>query len=289
MELMLDGKEPWKLSETNQAYVRDIFNQRFDLLPYIYSIINTSATTGVTMMPLVGEYPDDAKTYTLADEYLFGPAMLVAPLTSAANTRSLYLPAGKWINAWNYADEQTGGASITSPTMPLTQIPVYIKSNSIYPTGQVFAGLAKKWDPTFDSKRNIAINAFPGAVGETASFTYVDYIDGNKQKVMAVSVAVNNAISVVAPAMTIPGNVIVRLASAPTSVYLGETPIAEPVYDATAKKLTVPFVANQPIQVTVNGTPSNIIEPFEPMQAVGHITAKKAGSGTFYPTVDRFA
>ncbi|MBN2036384.1 MAG: glycoside hydrolase family 31 protein [Chitinispirillaceae bacterium] len=280
MELMLDGKEPWKLSEANQEYVREIFNQRFDLLPYIYSIINTSAENGVTMKPLVGEYPDDSKTYSLVDEYLFGPAMLVAPITSNSNSRSVYLPAGKWINMHNWADEQTGGGSnITSPTMSLTQIPVYIKANSIYPTGQVFAGLAKKWDPAFDSKRTIAINAFPGAAGQSVSFTYVDYVDGDKKKVMTCAVAANNAITISAPAMTVPGTVVVRLPSAPTSVYLGTTQITAPAYDATAKKLTVPFVANQPITVTVNGTPTGIAEPYEPVQAKGRMTAMGSGKG----------
>jgi alpha-glucosidase (family GH31 glycosyl hydrolase) len=279
MELMLDGKEPWTLSATNMALVQNIFNQRFNLLPYIYSIINTSADNGAAMMPLVGAYPDDSKTYALTDEYLFGPFMLVAPLTSTSATRSLYLPAGKWINANNYGDEQTGGATITSPTMSLTQIPVYIKSNSVYPTGQVFAGLAKKWDPTYDAKRAIAINAFPGAAGESNSFSYIDYVDANKQKEMAVSVSASNSITVTAPAMTIPGNVVVWLPAAPTSVYLGTTAIASPQYDATAKKLTVPFAANQPIAVTVNGSPTKTLEKFEPVQAHGRIIVSRSENG----------
>jgi len=280
MELMLDFKGPWLYTASEQTYIKNIFNLRFNLLPYIYSIINTAADNGVTMMPLVGEYPDDAKTYALNDEYLFGPAMLVAPITSATSTRSLYLPAGKWINAWNYADEQTGGATITSPTMALDQIPVYIKSNSLYPTGQVFGGLTKKWDAAYDSKRNIVINAFPGAAGESASFTYIDYIDGNKNKVMNISVSSSQVITVSAPAMTVPGNVVVRLLAAPTSVFLGSTAIATPQYDATAKKLTVPFAANQAVAVTVNGTPAKTLEGFEPVQTKGVMQVRSIGVQT---------
>jgi alpha-glucosidase (family GH31 glycosyl hydrolase) len=280
MELMLDFKGPWLYTASEQTYIKNIFNLRFDLLPYIYSIINTAADNGVTMMPLVGEYPDDSKTYALTDEYLFGPAMLVAPFTSATATRSLYLPAGKWINAWNYADEQNGSTTITSPTMAVDQIPVYIKSNSIYPTGQVFAGLAKKWDPAYDSKRNITINTFPGAAGESNSFTYVDYVDADKKKVLTVSVTADNVITVSAPAMTIPGNVVVRLPAAPTTVFLGSTPVASPQYDATAKKLTVPFVANQAVTVTVNGQPVKTLEKFEPVQAHGIMQVRNSGGKT---------
>jgi alpha-glucosidase (family GH31 glycosyl hydrolase) len=279
MELMLDGKEPWKLTAANQALVQDIFNQRFNLLPYIYSIINTSAENGVSMKPLVGEFPNDSKTYSLVDEYLFGPSMLVAPISSNTNSRSVYLPAGKWVNWYNWADEQNGGANITSPTMSLTQIPVYLKSNSIVPTGQVFAGLAKKWDPSFDSKRTVTINAIPGAAGENVSFTYVDYVDGNKQKVMSLDVSATNVITVAAPAMTVPGNVVVRLAAAPTSVYLGSTQITAPTYDATAKKLTVPFAANQPVAVTVNGSPTRIAESFEPIKSADKMTITRCGKG----------
>ena len=279
MELMLDGKGPWNLSATNMAYVQNIFKQRFNLLPYIYSIINTSADNGATMMPLVGAYPSDSKTYALTDEYLFGPSMLVAPLLSSATSRSLYLPAGTWINAYNYADVQTGGATITSATLSLTQLPVYIKSNSIYPTGKVFAGLEKKWNPTYDSDRTVAINAFPGAANENNSFTYVDYLDSNTQKAMTVSVSASNVISVSSPALTVAGTVVVYLPAAPTSVYLGATAVASPQYDATAKTLTVAFSANQPVHVTVNGTPTGVLEPYQPIVSVGKIVFHRSAGG----------
>ena len=54
MEFMIDFKGPWIYTATEQSYIQSIFNQRFNLLPYVYSIINTSADNGVTMKPLVG-------------------------------------------------------------------------------------------------------------------------------------------------------------------------------------------------------------------------------------------
>lgn len=277
MELMLDGKEPWKLSTENQAIVRNIFNQRFDLLPYIYSIINTSAENGVTMKPLVGEYPGDPKTYSLTDEYLFGPSMLVAPLLSNASSRSVYLPKGKWVNKYDWADEQEGATTITSPAQSLTQIPVYLKTNSIHPTGKVFGGLSRKWEPSYNEKRSIDINAIPGSAGEHCSFTYVDYIDEDKHKDMTLAVHENNAITIEAPAMNIPGNVIVRLTAAPVSVYLGTTRIETPDYNATRKKLTIPFPVDQPIQVMINDPPIDIAKTFEAVKISGSFTATRHG------------
>jgi alpha-glucosidase (family GH31 glycosyl hydrolase) len=280
MEFMLDGKEPWNLTAANQALVKNIFNQRFTLLPYIYSIINTSADNGVTMKPLVGEYPDDSKTYAITDEYLFGPAMLVAPLISAATSRSLYLPAGRWINMHDYADYPFGGTTITSSAMSLTQIPVYIKSNSIFPTGQIFAGLGKKWDTTFDSKRNLVINAFPGVAGDSNSFTYVDYLDSNKHKVLSISASADYVISINAPAMTIPGTVMICLHNPPISVYTDSTLVSDPQYDAAAKKLTVPFDANKPISVTIRGTPAKVMDQFEPIYSHGRMAVRHSIHGT---------
>jgi len=280
MELMLDGKEPWTIaSKADEDSIRSIFNLRFNLLPYIYSIINTSANNGVTMKPLFGEYPTDPATSAIWDEYLFGPSMLVAPIYSSLNSRSVYLPAGTWINLYDFSDVQTGAKSITTPTLTLEQIPVYIKSNSIYPTGKVFAGLEKKWNPTYDSKRTITLNAFPGAAGESNSFTYMDYVDGDKLKTLTVSVSANNVISIAAPAMTIPGTVVIRLTAAPTSVYLGSTAITSPQYDATAKKLTVPFVANQPISVGINGTPNKVFDTYEPTRAHGRMMTRQTDHG----------
>ncbi|MBN1309232.1 MAG: hypothetical protein JXA18_15010 [Chitinispirillaceae bacterium] len=166
---------------------------------------------------------------------------------------------------------------ITSPEMSLTQIPVYIKANSIYPTGQVFAGLAKKWEPEFDGSRTMTINAFSGSAGESVSFTYIDYVDGDKEKVMELEVDDDDVITVSAPAMTLPGTVALRLPAAPTSVYRGSSQIAFPVYDAGANKLTVPFEANEPIMVTVNPT-VEIVAPFEPVQAKGLITVRHNGT-----------
>ena len=280
MELMLDGKEPWNLSAVNQALIQDIFNQRFTLLPYIYSIINTSADNGVTMKPLVGEYPDDPMTYALTNEYLFGPAMLVAPLLSAATSRSLYLPAGKWINANNFADVQKGGATITSSAMTLTQIPVYIKGNSIYPTGRIFGGLARKWDTAFDSKRTITINAFPGAAGDTNSFPYVDYLDSNKRKVMKISVSADYTITITSPALTVPGTVMVCLQNTPINVYTDSTLVANPQYDAASKKLIVPFDADKPISITIKGIPEKVIEKPWFIKTYWHMMARHSVHGT---------
>ena len=72
---------------------------RYALLPYIYSLAGAVTQDGATVMrPLVMDFPGDRRGRGLTDEYLFGPALLVAPVTSfGARSRRVYLPAGaRW-------------------------------------------------------------------------------------------------------------------------------------------------------------------------------------------------
>ena len=63
------------------------------------------------MRALFLEFPDDDACWTVADSYLLGPDLLVAPVTTAgATTRpEVYLPAGaRWTCAWTGADFEGG-------------------------------------------------------------------------------------------------------------------------------------------------------------------------------------
>ena len=76
---------------------------RYQLMPYIYSLGYRTYQTGAPYMrALFMDFPDDAKVADLGDEYMFGPAFLVAPVTEqGATSRMVYLPAGTdWYNYW---------------------------------------------------------------------------------------------------------------------------------------------------------------------------------------------
>jgi alpha-D-xyloside xylohydrolase len=66
---------------------------------------------------------------------MFGPALLVAPITEqGATNRKVYLPAGSdWYNYWTN-DRIKGGQAITAAA-PIDTIPLFVRAGSIVPLG----------------------------------------------------------------------------------------------------------------------------------------------------------
>ena len=144
-------------------------NLRYRLIPYIYSMNWAVTSQAYTpMRALFMDYPQDKQVWNLDDEFLFGPSFLVAPVTTPQDERSVYLPAGQWIDFWTGETVQ-GGATFTREA-PVDLIPLYVKAGSVVPVGPTVQYAAEKpWDA-------LQIRVYPGANGE---FTlYEDAGDG---------------------------------------------------------------------------------------------------------------
>ena len=89
-------QEPWAFGEPCETVCRDMLTLRMRLLPYLYTAFEEAARTGAPILrPLLFDFPDDEATYTADDEFLFGDALLVAPITRpGVEHRHVYLPAG---------------------------------------------------------------------------------------------------------------------------------------------------------------------------------------------------
>jgi alpha-glucosidase (family GH31 glycosyl hydrolase) len=112
---------------------------RYRMLPYIYDAARETFETGMPMcraLPLA--FPGDAHVANDGSEYMFGPDILVAPVTTeGATARSVYLPAGKWIDHWS--GRMLTGPVTTNWPAPLAQIPLFYRDNSIIPFGPAVA------------------------------------------------------------------------------------------------------------------------------------------------------
>ncbi len=109
---------------------------RYRLMPYIYTLAaDTYHQAGTMMRGLVMDFPNDEKVRNIADEYMFGPSFLVAPVTEyKAKTRQVYLPAGvRWYDFYS-GKSFDGGQEITADA-PLAHMPLFVKEGSIVPVG----------------------------------------------------------------------------------------------------------------------------------------------------------
>ncbi|MDO3384808.1 glycoside hydrolase family 31 protein [Gilvimarinus sp. SDUM040013] len=189
-EVKLDGiagqgedRPPWKYSKDLQSVFRNAATKRMELLPYNYSLANRSAQQGVLMKPMAYQYLHDENTYTLWDQYVFGDAFLVAPVfTENAKARSIYFPNGKWRSYYEPGKVIQGPATVNWPLVA-DHIPVFVKAGSIYVTGDVYRGSAKRWQGEL-SAPELVIHVTPGQAGQREKFEYVDMHDGDAVKPM---------------------------------------------------------------------------------------------------------
>jgi len=132
--------EIWSYGPEAQRILVAYDRLRYRLMPYIYSVAWKVTSESYTMMrPLVMDFRTDVRAQNLGDEYLFGPAILVAPVTEpAAETKHLYLPAlnaprAKWYDFWT-GKVWDGGRSINVEA-PLGTLPLFVRAGSIVPLG----------------------------------------------------------------------------------------------------------------------------------------------------------
>ncbi len=122
---------------------------RYRLMPYIYSLTGSVTQNDDTIMrALVMDFAADKNVLNIDDEFMFGPALLICPVTEyKARQRSVYLPAGAdWVD-FKTARYYTGGQTIRADA-PYTDIPIFVKAGSIIPYGPAIQYAAeKKADP----------------------------------------------------------------------------------------------------------------------------------------------
>jgi alpha-D-xyloside xylohydrolase len=130
-----DGNELWSYGPEAQKILIAYDRLRYRLLPYTYSLAWMTTSQGYTpMRPLVMDFRDDARAQNIGDQFMYGPAFLVNPVTDpGATTRSIYLPEGKWCDFWTGATAD--GGKILTAAAPLDRIPLYVRAGSIVTIG----------------------------------------------------------------------------------------------------------------------------------------------------------
>ena len=153
--------EPWNYGDAVEANMRRMLDLRYRLMPYIYSEAWQITKNGSTMMrPLVMDFNGDTVALNQQFEYMFGKALLVAPITEPGiNELKVYLPKTiDWYDFWTGKQIKGGGTIITDA--PLQKIPLFVKTGSIIPMGPFIQYSTEK------TTHPIVIRIYPGADGE---------------------------------------------------------------------------------------------------------------------------
>ena len=136
--------EAWSHGEEANAIIADYIRLRYSLMPYIYTCARAITETGKPMMRgLFLDYPTDPIACEQKYEYMFGPALLVAPILDRdARSREVYLPEGVWYDFWTN-ERLTGGRTITAAA-PLNRIPLYVKEGTLLPMSEPVSFIGEK-------------------------------------------------------------------------------------------------------------------------------------------------
>lgn len=155
-----EGKEIWQFDPRTQQVLLKYDRLRYRLLPYIYSLSwDVTRNAGTMMRPLAMDFRGDQAALGIADQYMFGKALLVAPVTQPNTAvRTVHLP-GKdaWYDFWS--GERYDGGRVVAARADLGTIPLFARAGSIVPLGPV------RQYADQPSKEPIELRVYPGRDG----------------------------------------------------------------------------------------------------------------------------
>ena len=169
-------REIWRFGKEGEPFYEAIASSirlRYRLLPYIYSLAGQVTQKDYTPARLLAfDFPHDPKVFDLKDEYMFGPALLVCPVTepmyygpgsqaleNTRKSRQVYLPAGRqWIDFWTGAKHE-GGQTLAA-SAPIERIPLYVAAGSIIPMGPVVQYTGEQ------NGKTLTLHIYPGRNAE---------------------------------------------------------------------------------------------------------------------------
>ncbi|HWF65746.1 MAG TPA: TIM-barrel domain-containing protein [Acidobacteriaceae bacterium] len=160
----------WAYPEPYSGIMRQTFQLRYAMIPYIYTEARKTYDTGVSFLrPLYYNWPEANQAYTFKNEYQFGQNMIVAPITDAADSRtglateSIWLPPGEWIE-WQTGAHLKGPVELKR-NFSIQQIPIYVPAGSIVPQAPpMLYSNQKPLSP-------LILTVFPLAPGSTSEYT----------------------------------------------------------------------------------------------------------------------
>jgi hypothetical protein len=160
-----DDRLPWQYPQPVRAITEAFLRLREALIPYTYTLAAEAHTDGVPMVqPLYLDFPEQDAAYTHPLEYLFGPDVLVAPVTSPGSVASttVWIPPGRWTDYFTGATFT--GPQTTTLSVPLSRMPVFVRAGGVIPQQ------ASSTQPSSSTSHRI-LDVFPGPNGKFSLYS----------------------------------------------------------------------------------------------------------------------
>jgi alpha-glucosidase len=172
-------QEIWVHGAAQEAIRRRYIEERYKLLPYIYTLAEEASRTGIPMMrPLFLEFPQTTRPLDLqaGSEFLLGPSLLIAPapMPDTLDAYQVLLPPGGWFDYWSGKKVDAVAAHNTLRVQPhLEQLPVFVRAGSILP----MQPLVQSTDEVPDGPLQLRVYPGPNCTGSVylddgESFSY---------------------------------------------------------------------------------------------------------------------
>ncbi|MBI2896527.1 MAG: glycoside hydrolase family 31 protein [Deltaproteobacteria bacterium] len=125
---------PWNYDEEAVDAYRAFARWHVDLFPTLHALVTAASRQGTPVVRSMAlAFPDDPDALDRGDQYMLGPDVLVAPLVEGGTARSVYLPAGRWLDLFN--SEVVEGPTVMVRDTPLDEVPAYLRAGGILVLG----------------------------------------------------------------------------------------------------------------------------------------------------------
>ena len=140
-------QEPWVHGPEHEAIRRAAIEERYRLMPYLYTGMEEASRSGVPLMrPMFLEFPDfleGAEPRFLDDQFMLGRDLLVAArLRETVGPYEVALPSGTWYD-YRTGERLEGGRTL-SVQPKLDEIPLYVRGGAIIPRQPLVQHLGQK-------------------------------------------------------------------------------------------------------------------------------------------------
>lgn len=224
-----EARTPWNVQDrTGDTSVVPAFtkfaNVRMNLVPYLYTEAEDSASTGVPMMRAMSlAFPEDSTAAGYDQQYLFGSQLLVAPITTQGETvKDVYLPEGEWYDFWNGGRAVGGG--VKQYHAGTDAIPVYARAGAVIPLNLNDAyELGGTIGNDVDTYDNLVFRVYPAA---TSTYEYFEDSEKAHRTLTVDSDRSARTVTVSAPPLTTTATYQVS-STKPTSVAVAGSTLTE--------------------------------------------------------------